>query len=95
MPCARSSFDKDGNSHGFMCGEGIVPCAICSAVSEHLCDYPMGKGKTCDAPLCSLHAIPVAEAKSNKFKLVTDEDGEVDLIEFCPQHAAIHGLEDT
>ena len=33
-------------------------CA-CGVFAEYLCDYPLGKGKTCDAPLCATHAMPV------------------------------------
>ena len=67
MGCARTFFDPDtGQSTGFICGEGITPCATCGAVAEHLCDYPMGKGKTCDAPLCANHAIAIRPFPENR-----------------------------
>lgn len=30
-------------------------------MSFYLCDYPVGDRKTCDRPLCQLHAHPVAK----------------------------------
>lgn len=33
---------------------------FCSWVSDYLCDYPVGKDKTCDRTLCSDHAYRVA-----------------------------------
>lgn len=44
----------------FMCGKLGPHCADCSWVSGYLCDYPVGKGKTCDRPLCEDHANEVA-----------------------------------
>lgn len=31
----------------------------CGAEAEHLCDYPMGRGRTCDAPLCVDHRAAI------------------------------------
>lgn len=28
------------------------PCAICGWISERLCDFKLGGGRTCDRPLC-------------------------------------------
>lgn len=38
----------------FMCGDD-TEAAVCQCryLADLLCDYPMGKGKTCDAPLCA------------------------------------------
>lgn len=37
----------------FMCGGGlIIPVCACGTQAEYLCDYPVGKGKTCDLNLC-------------------------------------------
>lgn len=91
MGCARSFFDKDGVPHGWVCGSGIVPCSTCGNVADHLCDYPMGKGKTCDAPLCDNHAIKVKRFPQNRLRLV-DEDNE--WVEFCPNHAALAGIKE-
>lgn len=30
-----------------------TPCFVCGRPSTSLCDYPIGKGKTCDRPLCN------------------------------------------
>ncbi len=37
-------------------GDGVVMCASCLYIADYLCDFPMGKGQTCDAPLCEEHA---------------------------------------
>jgi hypothetical protein len=34
-------------------------CRACICVADFLCDYPMGEGKTCDAPMCRKHAREV------------------------------------
>ena len=31
-----------------------APCAVCSGMSQYLCDWPMG-GRTCSKPLCEEH----------------------------------------
>jgi hypothetical protein len=41
-------------------GDGIVACCQCGYVADKPCDFPMGKGKTCDAPLCEKHAVAQA-----------------------------------
>jgi len=35
------------------------PRAHCCGISAFLCDWPMGDGLTCDAPLCDAHAREV------------------------------------
>lgn len=47
----------------YMCGEGIEVCDhhSCAYCADYLCDWPMGKGKTCDAALCEDHAVLVGE----------------------------------
>lgn len=57
MPCYALN-RKDG--HGFICGEFGPHCRHCMAVGDYLCDYPVGKDKTCDAPICGTHAAEVA-----------------------------------
>ena len=46
------TFIKDKPCVIFVCGEGITACSNCGQVSEFLCDYPVGEGKTCDLPIC-------------------------------------------
>lgn len=46
------------SGEGFISGDAIQPCGQCHYLAEYLCDWPMGKGKTCDAPLCDDHALP-------------------------------------
>lgn len=38
----------------FICGDGIKPEPFCRCghTAEMLCDHPMGRGKTCDLPIC-------------------------------------------
>lgn len=63
------------NPHDFeviACGDGITPCWCCGHVADYLCDYPMGKGKTCDLSLCRAHAV-------------VQEGGRWGL-DYCPQH---------
>ena len=54
MPCQffRSS---DGELVGVICSRGHkqARCYICGKPANSLCDYPIGKGKTCDKPMCS------------------------------------------
>lgn len=46
---------SDGKISGFLCGPRHMSrsCAYCSRVHTKLCDFKMGPGKTCDAPLCT------------------------------------------
>lgn len=39
-----------------ICGVLGSHCHRCSGVGDFLCDYPVGEGKTCDAPMCDSHA---------------------------------------
>ena len=54
----RAAWEADHDApmpdHGpiFLCGDIVVPVCACGVASDFLCDYPMGKGKTCDLPLC-------------------------------------------
>lgn len=57
MPCVHIDgvwFCGPGVRHDWVCGiDG------CAHESEFLCDYPIGKGKTCDIPLCKDHSVKV------------------------------------
>ena len=46
----------------FLCGDLGPHCADpgCGDVGTLLCDFPVSDGKTCDAPICDLHAFNVA-----------------------------------
>lgn len=50
-------------------------CSVCGFLAAFQCDYPLGKGKTCDAHLCQQHAIQQGPATEDRH--------------FCPTHAAI------
>lgn len=54
MPCYKT---KDGIH---ICGDLGPHCAECADVGSFLCDYPVGKDKTCDRHMCSDHATEVA-----------------------------------
>jgi hypothetical protein len=60
MPCYRTPMKSGG--YAFICGNLGDHCAAseCSDVSDYLCDYPVGEGKTCDLPVCQSHAYEVA-----------------------------------
>ncbi len=89
MGCARAWIDpRTGEPTGFACGEGVVACSVCGVWAERLCDYPLGKGRTCDAPLCSNHAIPVRPFPQKRLRVQDDADAE--WVEFCPQHYTLH-----
>jgi len=49
-----------GDSVFFLCGDFGEHCADCGGVSEFLCDYPVGDGKTCDRNMCEEHAKEVS-----------------------------------
>lgn len=38
-----------------------VDAARCCGISQFLCDWPLSDGKTCDAPLCPVHAHEVGK----------------------------------
>ncbi len=38
-------------------------CSACDKVAPYLCDWKIGGGKTCDLPICAIHAEQVAEDK--------------------------------
>jgi len=62
MPCYHSrTVDRFGR-HIIMhiCGNLGPHCAECSDVSENLCDFPVGKDKTCDRHLCHQHSNEIA-----------------------------------
>lgn len=43
----------------FICGDiNVDLCGFgeCEYAAEYLCDWPVGKGKTCDLPICRNHA---------------------------------------
>ena len=44
----------------FMCGDLGPHCAECADAADHLCDYPVGRKKTCDRNLCEVHANEIA-----------------------------------
>lgn len=48
----------------WMCGDvEVVMCkeTACDREGTFLCDWPMGRGKTCDIPLCPSHAREIGD----------------------------------
>ena len=72
-------------------GDTIKPCNQCGQIAFHFCDWPMGDGKTCDAPLCVEHAIVQGPRPQMQLKLVADDDDR-EMIHFCPVHALLAEL---
>ena len=54
---------ENGKTVGFLCGDFGDPCSLCGAVADNLCDYPIGDGKTCSAPICDDHSIIAGDDK--------------------------------
>jgi hypothetical protein len=59
MPC-YPQYDKKRQHIGFLCGKFGKPCPECGDVAKFLCDYPVGKNKTCNRILCDFHANEIA-----------------------------------
>src|SRR5262245_37730101 len=50
------------SSGTFICGSfKPSPRCRCGQIAEYLCDEPMGKGKTCDLPLCEACKVSIGE----------------------------------
>jgi hypothetical protein len=47
-----------GGQAVILCGKfrQRIPKCFCGAEVARLCDFPLGKGKTCDRPVCARHA---------------------------------------
>jgi hypothetical protein len=61
MPCKLMQL-PDGTT-AIVCGprRKQTKCAYCNAPSTILCDFPIGKGKTCDRPTCREHAKTIGD----------------------------------
>lgn len=89
-----SALIEVGGSYAWVRGTGLKTCSVrgCFVLQEFLCDYPMGKGKTCDAPLCRRHAMLQAHRMPVNLPGLfdeTEEDLDERRIDFCPVHDAI------
>ena len=47
---------RSGDGKYTICGDLGAHCHRCAGVGDFLCDFPVGDGKTCDAPMCEQHA---------------------------------------
>ena len=54
-----------GGVNAIVCGSKPHPkyCTACDKRAPFLCDWKIGGGKTCDLPICAIHAEQVAEDK--------------------------------
>lgn len=95
--CCDREVDDEGPT--FLCGEGVAACA-CGYFAEYLCDFPMGGGKTCDAPLCedcARHPGPIVHPLDEiTARRLPEEDKrrnrlkqQVDDMHFCLPHWAL------
>lgn len=92
----------DFAGEGFISGDdAIQPCSTCHYLAEYLCDWPMGKGKTCDALLCEDHALPlvadlealrpddVAQRRDPEARRLYDRrHAALTDLHYCPAHYA-------
>jgi len=53
---------EDKGREYFICGRDLVlqKCSDCHGIGELLCDFPVGKEKTCDRIMCREHAHEIA-----------------------------------
>jgi hypothetical protein len=61
MPCETIT-DNQGHVTMILCGRRRrQPCKFChERPVEKLCDFPVAKGKTCDAGMCAVCATSIA-----------------------------------
>jgi hypothetical protein len=61
MPCYPVRLDNGTGAVAIVCGRLGKRCSSCGGISEFLCDFPVGDGKTCDRPMCRDHAVVVGK----------------------------------
>ncbi len=64
MPCVPVRWFNGHEANGFVCTRSRYRpkvCDLCGVLADALCDWPMGNGKTCDAPLCAKHRVRQGE----------------------------------
>lgn len=102
MPCYRVPM-KDGGK-AFLCGDLGPHCTNerCEDVGGFLCDYPVGRDKTCDLALCESHAYEISPdlhychahmAMWSKFKADGGENKLLENVEAFGVCAAEHRRE--
>jgi hypothetical protein len=47
----------------FVCGDFKIEACACGHTADFLCDYPMGRGKTCDLALCGCCRESIGEER--------------------------------
>lgn len=51
MPCSHF---RVGGQAVIICGRKRIPaCVACGGIADRECDWKLGRGKTCDKPVCS------------------------------------------
>lgn len=64
MPC--TPVNLGGGLSAIVCtgrGPRIKHCTACDRIAPYLCDWKVGHNKTCDLPICKIHAEQVAQDK--------------------------------
>ena len=62
MPCMVVDIPGHGRAHVCVRGGRSKRCSFCSTgYVEKLCDFDVGKGRTCDAGMCAKCATNVGE----------------------------------
>ena len=58
MPCLP--FQTPDGMRGIVCVQSRArPRCACGKPADLLCDYPVGRGKTCDRNICACHATEI------------------------------------
>lgn len=67
---ARKQRERDTENESFIdpvpmiaCGDIEFPACACGHCADFLCDYPVGKGKTCDLALCGCCRESIGEER--------------------------------
>lgn len=63
MPCAHIKLPGGGHAIVRYSGARQKKCKVCKHAAPYLCDWKVGKAKTCDKPICGQHAKEVAPDK--------------------------------
>lgn len=58
MTCYYMIDERSARIH--VCGQLGPHCAECAWIAENLCDFPVGKDKTCDRKICYQHSNEIA-----------------------------------
>ncbi len=63
MTCTPIKLDNGGVAIVCTPRQRAKRCSACGRAARLLCDWKIGDGKTCDKPICAMHAQEVGEDK--------------------------------